>query len=564
MYPFPPGVVKRCAYHYNSTRCKQGHGFPLADAAGCRRPVRSGRVVKKEMRVYVPALISGGALVLCFPVFDYYFLAFAALAPFFVSLRKMDAGRAFKAGLAMGLVYFTGTLYWVYHSMYRYGGVPLLASFAIVFLLALYLSLFTGVFSLLFSRIIRRSSLPALVIAPICWVVLEFARSYALTGFPWASIGYSQYKFLRLIQFADITGVYGVSFIVVAVNGAIADLFITRKRREEMPLFHLFPQLAGYAALLLALLAVFLYGGHRLEEERPGGPLRVTLVQGNIEQDMKWAPAYQGFVLDTHETLTASALPGQAAPRDLVVWPESALPFYYGLDADLTSGFRNYQKTLGTPLLFGAITVKGTVKAKGKEVYRLGNSAVLLDDSGEKAYAYDKIHLVPFGEYVPLKGILSFIDKMVAGIGDYEPGKQYVRGRLPEGEFATVICYEIIFPGLVRKFFRDGGDFLVTITNDAWFGRTAGPYQHWSMAVLRAVENRKPVIRAANTGVSGFIDSSGRIIRKTTLFERVAISGAVRTDRTRTFYSKYGDLFSFFCISITVIILINLRRRDVR
>jgi len=539
-----------------------------AEAAESRRPTISGRVVKKNSRFYVPALISGAALVLCFPVFDYHLLAFAALVPFLVSLRSASAAQAFKAGLAMGTVYFTGTLYWVYHSMYRYGGVPLVFSFAIVLLLALYLSLYTGLFGLLFSRIIRRSSLPALLVAPLCWVVMEFARSYALTGFPWASIGYSQYKFLRLIQFADITGVYGVSFIVVAVNGALADLVITKRRQEEMPLFHLFPLLAGYAALLLALLAVFLYGGHRLGEERPGSPLRISIVQGNIEQDMKWAPQYQSFVLDTYEALTSAALSGQAAPQDLVVWPESALPFYYGLDADLTAAFQNYQKTLGAPLLFGAITVKGTVKGKGKDkgrdVYRLGNSAVLLDSQGKRAYVYDKIHLVPFGEYVPMKGILSFIDKMVTGIGDYEPGREYVRGRIPGHEFATVVCYEIIFPGLVRKFFRDGGDFLVTITNDAWFGRTAGPYQHWSMAVLRAVENRKPVVRAANTGVSGFVDSSGRILMKTPLFERTSLSGSLRSDRTRTFYSKFGDLFTFFCISITVIILINLRTRHVR
>ena len=167
--------------------------------------------------------------------------------------------------------------------------------------------------------------------------------------------------------------------------------------------------------------------------------------------------------------------------------------------------------------------------------------------------------MVPFGEYVPLRRLLFFVDKLVTGIGDYAPGDAYVKAGTEFGEFGTMICYEIIFPGQVRKFFTRGGDMIVTITNDAWFGKTAGPYQHFVMAVFRAIENRKPVVRAANTGVSGFIDSNGRILARTPLFKRMVLHHVIRTDRTMTFYTKYGDLFSFMCLVVFIILSINVR-----
>jgi len=205
-------------------------------------------------------------------------------------------------------------------------------------------------------------------------------------------------------------------------------------------------------------------------------------------------------------------------------------------------------------LLFGSVLIK----EKKKNPYLLSNSAVLLDETGKVAFTYDKIHMVPFGEYVPLRNILFFINKLVSGIGDYTPGNRYVRAHIQSGDFASLICYEMIFPGLVRKFYINGGDFMVNITNDAWFGTTTGPYQHFSMAVFRAVENRKPVIRAANTGVSGFIDSNGKIISKTGLFQRLILTGEIKTDTTRSFYSKYGDLFTYIWIVFSVILLTNI------
>jgi apolipoprotein N-acyltransferase len=506
--------------------------------------------MKINYRAYIPSAVSGAALIFCFPYFDLYPLAWVALVPFLVSLCGMTAGRAFKAGFVMGLFYFFGTVHWVYHSINHYGGVSFVPSLLVALLLAMYLSLYTAVFGALFSYRTKDSTIPAALVAPFFWVVLEYVRSFALTGFPWSIVGYSQYKFLPVIQIADITGVYGVSFLVVAVNGALADFFIAGRRRREKPLSQMSPTYVAHALLLVLLAASLIYGSYRLGEDRPGRPLKVSVVQGNISQNLKWDEKYKSDTLDIYRLNTMFAR--REAPS-LIVWPETAAPFYFGYDKPYTEMMLRFQKALGTHLLFGAITVKGD--------RRLANSAILFTPNGETAYVYDKIHLVPFGEYVPLRKLLFFIDKITVGIGDYVAGDDHIRAKTPFGEFGTHICYEIIFPDEVRQSYRDGGDFIVTITNDAWFGRTPGPYQHFSFGVLRAVENRKPVVRAANTGISGFMDSNGRVLGKTGLFEAKVLTEEIKTDGTRTVYTRYGDLFVYFCIVITTMILMYSRRK---
>ena len=506
---------------------------------------------KKSIFQYGPAVISGLLLVLCFPTINLFLIAWIALVPFLISLYDKQPKEAFTAGLAAGLPYFFGTLYWIYHSINYYGGVSFINSVLIVILLCLYLSLYIGVFAFLFSVTIRNTKLPAVLIAPAFWVVLEFLRSYLFTGFPWSSIGYSQYRFLTVIQIADITGIYGVSFLVVAVNGALADIVLLKKRTRDMPLFPLSYTVIGYSFLLIVVIFTVVYGQIRLREERPGREMKTSVVQGNIEQDKKWEPAYQTDVIDVYKNLSLQA---SSSSPSLIVWPETAVPFFFGTDRVLTKEIEDFQSRLNAYLLFGSVLVK----EKKDDHYLLSNSAVLLDPAGKVVYTYDKIHMVPFGEYVPLRKILFFINKLVVGIGDYTPGDRYVKARTPFGDFATLICYEVIFPGLVRKFYAQGGDFIVNITNDAWFGRTAGPYQHFSMAVFRAVENRKPLIRAANTGISGFIDSSGRIIAQSPLFERLVLTRDIKTDSTRSFYSKYGDLFTYIWIVFSLILLTNI------
>ncbi|MDA8078205.1 MAG: apolipoprotein N-acyltransferase [Nitrospiraceae bacterium] len=506
----------------------------------------------KKLNEFYPAVISGTLVIFAFPKADLSFLAWIALVPLLVSLWGRKAGRAFVAGYVFGVVYFFGTLYWIYHSINHFGGVSFPSSIAIVFLLCGYLSLYPAIFSYLFSILINRTKLPASLIAPVFWVVLEYVRSYAFTGFPWASLGYTQYRFLPIIQVADITGVYGISFLVIALNSAIVDVFILRKRTREMPLFPVSYTMAGVAVVASVLLLSLVYGSLRLGQGRPGVQVKASVIQGNIEQDKKWEPAFQKEVLKTYFDLSREA--ALQTPR-LIVWPETSVPFLFDYDSGHTEELIRFQKGLGSYLLLGSVRVK----ERTQEKTLLANSAILLDPSGKSIYIYDKIHMVPFGEYVPLRRVLFFIDKIAAGIGDYIAGESYLQAGTDFGGFGTLICYEIIFPGMVRKFYTRGGDFMVTITNDAWFGRTAGPYQHFSMAVFRAVENRKPVIRAANTGVSGFIDSSGRILSATPLFTRQALTDTIKTDRTLTFYTKYGDLFSYLCIVVSIMLLINIR-----
>jgi len=512
---------------------------------------RFGRPKRKPVyKVHVFALLSGALLVACFPTAGLWWLAWAALVPFLTSLADATPGRAFKAGFILGLPYFFGTQYWIYYAINYYGGASFSLSMGVVLALAAYESLFTGLFALLYSHSIRNTSLPATLLAPLYWTVLEFVRSYAFTGFPWSSLGYSQATFLPVIQFADITGVYGVSFLIMAVNGALADVFISRSRRKVQPLANLWPTAVAYISLAVALTAAFSYGAFRLHQQRPGQDVKISVVQGDIAQDQKWNPVYQEETINVYETLTAAAATEEP---DLVVWPETAMPFYWDRDAEYTLNVKDFAASINTNLLFGAITLK--------EPDQLGNSAILLDKNGAVKFTYDKIHLVPFGEYVPLRPLLGlFVDKMVEGIGEYSPGKKPESAKIEKGSFGTIICYEVIFPGLVRKFYKRQGDFMVNITNDAWYGRTTGPYQHFAMGALRAVENRKPLVRAANTGISGYFDSNGRVLKSLPLYERGALTETIRTDTTRTFYSRFGDLFSYLCIITTVILLASIRR----
>ncbi len=244
----------------------------------------------KEHQGYWYALLSGLLLFLAFPEINLYPLAWIALVPFLVFLYDSDKHTAFRSGFLLGVVYFFGTIYWIYHSINKYGSIPLVPSLFIVLLLCLYLSLYPALFAYLYSSCTRKAVVPSTFVAPVLWTTLEFLRSYALSGFPWSSLGYSQYKFLPLIQVADLTGVYGISFLVVAVNGALTDVLLRKRRQVDKPLASLLPIYSGFAALGLALIITFAYGFYRLYQTRPGHAVRVAVVQGNIEQDKKWDP----------------------------------------------------------------------------------------------------------------------------------------------------------------------------------------------------------------------------------------------------------------------------------
>ncbi|HDZ62425.1 MAG TPA: apolipoprotein N-acyltransferase [Nitrospirae bacterium] len=499
------------------------------------------------------AILSGALLVLGFPPFELFPAAWIAIVPLLICLGGKGLKSAFFYGTITGFVYFIGTIYWVFNSVYFYGGLPVLLSLLAVVLLCLFYSVFIGIFALLFRFLSAHSRIPAAFIVPVLWVIVEYARTHiVIMGFPWSSLAYTHYKILPLIQIADITGVYGISFLIAAVNGAVFDVAVHwPKRANRMPLYDKWPIIGGVSFVSVIIAVSLVYGMWRLNVDEQGQIVRVSVIQGNFEQDKKWDPAYQREIIDTYKRLTLDV---SAANPDLIVWPESALPFVFGRDEPFTSELLEFQKTIDAHLLFGSVAYKGISDGR----YQLTNSAVLTSPSGEVLSTYDKMHLVPFGEYVPLRKMLPFIGKLVEAVGDFEKGEEYTVMATPKVRISSPICFEIIFPSLVRKFARNGADLIVTITNDAWFGRSPAPYQHFSMAVFRAVENRMPVVMSANTGISGFIDAKGRIIKTSDLFvEAVLTEDVIIKSFQRSFYSAYGDLFVFLCIISCVLMMAN-------
>ncbi len=489
---------------------------------------------------------SGLLLAASLPSVDIDVIAWVGLVPLLLSLRGKSPKQAFWLGSIAGLVYFSATLYWVTNAVHIYGHLPLLLAASVTLLLCAYCALYPSLFAAAVVHL-RQRMRPALFLlaAPALWTALELARTCVFSGFPWLLLGYSQYRHPQLIQIADLAGIYGLSFLVVLVNIAVAR--VLEDRSDLRPLI----------AAVVVLTAVLGYGSYRLRHTDTAGNLRIALVQGNIEQDRKWDPAYQAEVFATYMKLTRKAIDERP---DLIIWPETSTPFYFGgsgENAVMTENLRSFVKASGIPLLAGS----PLYDRRPDHGITLRNAAVFLDESGATDDIYAKHHLVPFGEYVPLKGALFSVRRMVQASADFEAGSEYTvvgerssssGGNVPLG---TVICYEIIFPDLVRQFVDRGAAAMTTITNDAWFGRTGMPYQHFSMAVFRAVENHVPLARAANTGVSGFIDANGRILEASGTFTEAVLTRTLAAGATKTFYTRYGDVFSYLCVLASVALL---------
>lgn len=501
-------------------------------------------VALSSIRRYFSPAVSAILLILSFAPFDLFFLSWFSLIPLLLFIyRAEDYKTVLKGSLLFGFIYFFGNTYWIYHSLYYYGSVPLILSYFAVILLSLYLAVYPVLFSLVFKNLLR-SPLPSCLYAPFLWVTLEVIRTYLFTGFPWSLLGYSQYRFLPVIQISDLTGIYGVSYLILLSNCFVFDILIFRERRVNHPLFPSYPIVFSSILVFLIFLTVFAYGAKRLSENWNVKPLKVSIVQGNIPQDQKWQSSQAQEIVNIYKTLTVKSL--EHEPQ-LVIWPETAVPFIFEKEKVQTEDLINFVRNQRVYLIFGSILERKERK--------FTNSAVLIDPNGVISFYYDKIHLVPFGEYVPLRRILFFIEKLTFGAEDYTAGHSLNTAITPFGEFATPICYEIIFPGFIRKFYQKGGSFIVNITNDGWFGDTSGPYQHFAMAVFRAVENRKPLFRAANSGISGFVDPTGKVIAKTNLFERTFIVEEVFTSSRVSFYSKYGDIFAYFAVVMSLLFI---------
>lgn len=494
------------------------------------------------------AVFSGILWVLSFPRIEFSGLAFVALIPLFYAVtRPGRKNPAFLTGFIAGLVFYIGTIYWLTVTMERYGDLPRGLSLALLLLLAGYLAIYTGIFAWGVGRM-ERCRIPLLLGAPTLWVALEYGRGHLLTGFPWALLGYSQYKNLLLIQVADITGVYGVGFLVLFINAVFYEVLRSLKGKEQLRrLFFIL----GSAILLL--LSVVAYGTVRLQTFRntmPAETIRVGVVQGNIEQKKKWDPAFREKILAIHTRLSRRLI---AEKPDLIIWPEAAAPFFFSADEAGQSSLLALIDDLGVDLLFGSPDLR---VLDGKEAFF--NSAFLVSPGARLRGKYDKMHLVPFGEYVPLRRALFFVNPLIDQIGDMTPGRKISLMQTDKGTCGTPICYEIILPDLVRRFVDAGADFIATLTNDDWFGRSSAPYQHFSMAVLRAVENRVPLVRAANSGISGVVTPEGRIVRATKIFTEDAFTEDLPLMKhAKTLYTRFGDVFAWICIAGSCLLILR-------
>ncbi|MCY3728567.1 MAG: apolipoprotein N-acyltransferase [Nitrospira sp.] len=475
--------------------------------------------------------------------------AWIALLPLHRVLIGVTTGQAFWRGWLAGFLAFTGTMYWVVTAMHLYGKVPLPISIVLMLVLAGYLGLYVGLYAWGVVRLEQRWGAGAWIAAPCLWVSLEYVRTYAFSGLPWGLLGYSQFQWLSLIQIANITGVYGVSFLIVLVNVSLFLLF--RRVQTESPQRRSRPWVP-LAWTVAAILGVWLYGLSQLHVP-PADSLNVGIVQANIDQAHKWDTAYRAETLKRYRRLTETVSP----ESDLILWPEAATPFMFEQEPDYRSLVTGMTRDAGVPLLFGSPALR---RERDGTPYLL-NSAYLLNPSGEITGRYDKQHLVPFGEYIPLEEILFFLDKLVVGIGDFHPGPgptllSFARGpEQRQTRFGVAICFEVIFPDLVRRLAREDADFLVTITNDAWFGNTVAPHQHFGMVVFRAVENRMAFARAANTGVSGLIDPTGRILSVTPIFTEQAVNGSIPLSAPSTLYTRFGDVFAWACVIMALVLL---------
>lgn len=473
------------------------------------------------------AALAGGLSVLAFPKADLGLVAFVSVVPLLIAVRGTGWRTAAKLGFATGLVFFVGSLYWVAATVVNYGGLPWVVATGVLLLLAAYLALFFAGFGAAVAIVGHRG--PAFVLSTAgLWVAFELLRSYLFTGFPWNLLGYSQYRNFPLIQIAAVTGVYGVSFAVAAINAAIADALISRDSRRRV--------LASMATAGLLLGGTLIYGWTG-PHPSPARTVQVALLQGNIPQDIKWNPDFQSETLQVYRDLTLA----QTGFRpDLIVWPETAVPFLLRFDPRRYA-VEKLASEIGAPLLVGAPDSDGGLPP------RYTVSAFLITPQNGISGKYDKIHLVPFGEYVPLRRwILFFVNKLTQGaIGDFTPGAEFTVFSIPAGKFGVSISYEIYFPAEVRRFVQGGAEFLVNITNDAWYGRSAAPYQHVAMIVFRAVENRRYLVRAANTGISAVVAPDGRITTNSDLFERTTVTANIAADARLTFYSRYGDIFGW-------------------
>lgn len=510
------------------------------------------------------AVSSGLALALAFPNFDFNFAAWVAFVPLLYAIDGEALRKVFLYAWLQGFACYVASLYWVTITLHHFAGVQIVLAILPMLLLAAVIALFTAAAFWAAAFIAMRLGLSIVVTLPIVWTAVEWVRTYFPIGFPWNLLGYAAYQNLTLIQFAEFTGVYGVSALIVLFNVVVYTVIFRRASLRQQGI--------NLGVLSTLIAAAWIFGTLRvgaLQRERPARSLKIAMVQGDIPQSIKWDPNFleSSFGVYVQQTQQAAQL-----GADLIVWPEAAAAFFFQPTEQYPAAFADdaqYRQRLlqlaadtADPILFGA-------PALAQEDGRLGfyNRAYLVSGSGTIAAWYDKIQLVPFGEYVPLRSLLGyFVNRVVAGFGDMFAGTQQTIFEVKGARLGVLICYESIFPNLARMAVDRGADILVNITNDSWYGDSSAPYQLLAMAALRAVETKVPMVRVANTGISAVIEPTGQITARTPLFKRGTEIERVYWAPRRTVYTRVGDLFAEVCCALAAIALIvaclRLRRDE--
>lgn len=492
---------------------------------------------------------------------EFWPLLFVALVPLFVVLFGVKLRIAAFCGLFCGLVHFTLLLYWIVIVLGKYGGLAWFISIQALLLLALYMSLYLGLFALLARFILL--AFPAAVslwLLPALWVGIDWFRGVFLTGFPWMDLGYALYKVPLLVQIADLVGHHGVTFLVVFVNTCLM-LLVTKKHSVKNSIL-------GYLMLLIPalclLVGVGIYSKNRFNEVQlamsapDASRITVGIVQGNVDQSVKWSASQQQATVETYLSQTKSFF--VAGRPSLVVWPETALPFY-----PPSNGHMQPLQELVANNDFALLTGAPWYEIVDREARKVNffNSALLLQPDGQFGGKYYKTHLVPFGEYIPFKKFLPFLAPLVEAVGDFSFGKIEQPLNWQEARLGVLICFESVFPELSRKWVLTGANVLVNLTNDAWYGKSSAPYQSLAMSVLRAVESRRSLIRSANTGISAFITPTGTIAKQSELFVPWAAATEVVLLGQLTTWARYGYLFAPLCLAIGLLggLTAGVRRR---
>jgi apolipoprotein N-acyltransferase len=473
-----------------------------------------------------------------------------ALAPLLVALAggpsapitPVTPRRGFRLGLVAGAVSFAGTLYWTADVMVLYGGLPRPAAAPIAGLLVAYLSLYPAAFAWIVARGLRAHGPRAIWLAPVAWTATEFVRGFLFTGFPWVALGYSQVPVLPVAQLASLGGVALLSLAVSAVSTGLAVAAMSDRKRAARVL----------VATGAVVVAVAAWGQWRMSRgtlTSDGTPLRVGVAQGNVAQGQKWDPAHADRILGDYLALTRD-LAAQGAR--LVVWPETATPFFFEEEPTGRAAIVSMAVESNVWLLFGSDQIVRP------DFY---NVAFLVSPEGRQEGVYRKMHLVPFGEYVPLRRLLFFAAPLVETVGDFAVGTEVTLLPVDGHPVTTAICYESVFPYLAREAVARGSQLLTVVTNDAWYGWSSAPYQHYQQGRLRAIEFGRYFVRSANTGFSAIVDPYGRVVASSGLFEQAALVGDVRLLTSRTVYATIGDSVAWACVAVTLAAYLASRPR---